>query len=80
MVVDMSTRSTVELKAQILRLPAVLRRTGIGRTTLWDLIRKQKFPTPIKLGSKSIGFVESEVDEWIVAKIEERNSASRRQS
>jgi prophage regulatory protein len=31
------------------------------------------FPKPVKLGARAVAWVESEVEEWILARIEERD-------
>ena len=51
--------------AKILRIPVVLDRIGIGRSTLYELLAKGDFPASIPLGARSVGFLESEIDEWI---------------
>lgn len=55
----------------ILRLPETIKRTGLSRSSIYLSIKKGIFPKPIKLGQRSIGFIESEVDEWIENKIDE---------
>lgn len=48
-----------------IRLPEVLKRTGISRATVYRLINKKAFPLPVKISEKSIAFVESEINDWI---------------
>ena len=55
---------------RILRRPEVEARFGIPTSTLYDAIRAGTFPRPIKLGSRSIGFLENEVDAWLESRIE----------
>ncbi|MBA4711158.1 MULTISPECIES: AlpA family transcriptional regulator [Citrobacter] len=55
----------------LLRMPEIMRRTGYGKAWIYRLISQGKFPRPIKIGSRSIAFVESEVDDWINQRIEE---------
>ncbi|HDW2027894.1 TPA: AlpA family phage regulatory protein [Enterobacter ludwigii] len=45
---------------------------NIGANPAWiyRLINEGLFPQPIKIGSRAIAFVESEVDEWIASAIE----------
>jgi prophage regulatory protein len=51
---------------RILRIDEVLERTGLSRSTLWRLEKKQgDFPSRRKLGSGSVGWIEEEIDEWI---------------
>lgn len=56
---------------RILRLKHVLERTGTSRSWVYEAIRKGSFPKPIRLGSRSVGWVESEVNAYIQACITE---------
>lgn len=49
----------------MLRQPEVLRRTGLSRTSIWRRVREGDFPAPHQLGPNSIGWPESEIDEWL---------------
>jgi prophage regulatory protein len=51
----------------ILRLPAVRERTGLSRSSIYLKISEGKFPRPLSLGARAIGFLASEVDEWIAS-------------
>ncbi|MEI7306198.1 helix-turn-helix transcriptional regulator [Pectobacterium atrosepticum] len=50
---------------KLIRLPEVIRRTGFGKTWIYELIKAGRFPAQIKTGMRAIAFIESEVDEWI---------------
>ncbi|EPS4528028.1 helix-turn-helix transcriptional regulator [Citrobacter koseri] len=58
-------------KVKILRLSAVIEKTGIARSTIYDWINSKSprydptFPKQRRLGQKSVGWVESELDEWL---------------
>lgn len=56
----------------ILKTKDVLKKTTIGRTTLHRKVKEGSFPAPIVLGPHSVGWVESEVDEWISKRMESR--------
>ena len=58
---------------KILRLREVISRTGIARSTIYTKIAEGKFPRPIQLGSRSVGWLETEIDQWLSQRI----SASR---
>ena len=47
---------------RILKLKEVLNRTGLGKTSLYALIKNADFPKQIPLGSRSVGWLENEVD------------------
>lgn len=53
---------------RILRLGEVLSRTGLGRTTLYELIKVALFPAAVAITGKAVGWLEHEVDEWIVTR------------
>lgn len=61
----------VYMKQSLIRMSETMRRTGYGKAWIYRLISQNKFPKPIKIGSRSIAFVESEVDEWINQRIAE---------
>lgn len=54
---------------RILRLKNVLDKTGDSRSGLYLKISKNIFPKPIKLSSRSVGWLESEVNDWIDQRI-----------
>ena len=55
---------------KILRLPIVLDRTGLSRSTVYQRVTEGKFPRPVSLGASAVGWIETEVEEWIACQIE----------
>jgi prophage regulatory protein len=55
---------------KILRLPIVLDRTGLSRSTVYQRVTEGKFPQPVSLGARAVGWIETEVEEWIARQIE----------
>ena len=53
----------------ILRLPEVKSRTGLPRSTIYLRISQGTFPLPISLGARSVGWIASEIEEWISHRI-----------
>lgn len=50
----------------ILRLPEVIARTGLARSTIYLKISENTFPSPISLGGKrAVGWIEEEIQSWI---------------
>ena len=64
---------------KILRLPAVLSRTGLGRSTVYLYISEGRFPKPISLGPRAVGWLEAEIDEWLEQQIQASRAADERQ-
>lgn len=48
----------------LLRLPAVIRRTGLSRSTIYRLMSEKQFPRPVKLSERAIGWRGSDIDLW----------------
>jgi len=55
---------------RLIRRPEVEKRTGLPRTSLYDKIRNKEFPAPVSLGASSVAWIESEVNDWIQARID----------
>ena len=54
----------------ILRMPAVLAMTGISRSRIYVYMSRETdpFPRPIRLGPNSVGWLKSEVQEWLASR------------
>lgn len=57
--------ATSESPTCFLRLPQVKARTGLSRSSLYAKISRGEFPPPVNLGARAVGWLESEIDEWI---------------
>lgn len=60
---------------RIIRQPEVSNSTGLARSTIYKYIAEGAFPKPVPLGGQSVGWVEQEVQEWILARIQARDLA-----
>lgn len=56
--------------SRLLRLRHVMERTGLSRSTIYDLIKKEKFPRSIALTERCVGWVEDDVHDWVVQRLE----------
>jgi prophage regulatory protein len=61
---------------RVLRLPQVCAATGLGRSFIYQLQAQNRFPKRIKIGVRAVGWLESEVQQWLT----ERIAQSRRES
>ena len=64
-VIERKTRGQV----RFLRLPEVMARTGLSRSTICVRLDQGRFPRPVSLGGRAVGWIEAEVDEWIRERI-----------
>ena len=60
-------------KTSILRRKKVEHRTGLSRSTIYLQIQKGLFPKPINLGPRAVGWIENEIDDWLMDQIEKRD-------
>ncbi|EGY6543077.1 AlpA family transcriptional regulator [Escherichia coli] len=59
------------MSQSFIRLSEVQRRTGYSKAWIYRLIKERRFPQSVKIGSRSIAFIESEIEEWINQRIAE---------
>ncbi|HEH9590685.1 TPA: helix-turn-helix transcriptional regulator [Pseudomonas aeruginosa] len=68
---------------RIIRLKEVIDSTGLARSTIYKYIGDGIFPKPVNLApsgtdmpnTRGVGWIEVEVHDWILARIEERDLA-----
>jgi prophage regulatory protein len=56
-------------------MEAVLDRTGLSRSSLYDLVAKGDFRRPVKIIGNVNGWPSDEVDSWIAARLADREAA-----
>ena len=49
----------------ILRLPQVKSKTGLSRSTIYSRIAEGSFPKQVNLGGRAVGWLSSDVKNWI---------------
>jgi prophage regulatory protein len=50
---------------RVLRLRDVIGRTGLSRSTIWRLERRNLFPSRIQLSENAVGWPEADVTSWL---------------
>ena len=53
---------------RVLRLKEVQHRTGVGRSTIYRWMDEGKFPKPVRLGARSVAWIEHEIDQWLMSR------------
>lgn len=59
------TSISVGQSNRILRVHDVMAVTGLRRTSLYEMVRQNRFPCPVQLGARAIGWREADVATWI---------------
>lgn len=52
----------------VLRLPEVIKRTGLARSTIYDQMEKGTFPRPIRIGERAVAWRDSDIEDWIASR------------
>jgi len=60
---------------RIVRLKEVIDSTGLARSTIYKYIGKNIFPKRVSLGDRCVGWLLSDIEDWILAKVEARDLA-----
>ena len=60
---------TMDAQPILLRLPMVMRITGLARSTIYKLISQNQFPVPIKLSKRAVAWLQSEIDGWVSSRV-----------
>lgn len=62
-------------RERFMRLPEVINTCGLSRSTIYDLISRERFPSQVSLGGKNVAWLASEIDSWMQARIAARPQA-----
>ena len=68
----MSLSTTASTQRRILRRPEVEAKTGFKRAHIYNLIKQGRFPKPMRLGVRAVGWDSAEIEEWIDERLNER--------
>jgi len=60
----------------LLRLPAVLAAVGMSRPSVYRMMKSGRFPQQIKLGTAAVGWLRSEVEQWIAGRVAQRGTST----
>ena len=48
----------------LLKLPAVMRETALGRSTIYAAVKAGTFPAPLRVGRRRVAWSEEEISKW----------------
>ena len=72
----LKTSQEAQIEIQFLRLPEVKAVTGLGKTSIYELIRDKSFPVPVRLGARAVAWVRSEVTQWALERVHASRSVA----
>ena len=56
------------ITSTVITMKQVQKLTGLSRSTLWRLVSDGHFPAKVRLSNGRVGWIESEVLQWIVSR------------
>jgi prophage regulatory protein len=68
-------KDAIKPRLVVTKLPAVLTQTGLSSSTIYRKVKDGSFPSPIKTGEAAAGWLQHEDDEWLEARMSERDEA-----
>ena len=48
----------------LLRLPAVMKLTGLGRSTIYRMVAERRFPCPVRITNRAVAWRRADLDHW----------------
>jgi prophage regulatory protein len=60
---------------KLLRLPEVMELVRLGKSTIYEMVKQQRFPAPIKQGGGNF-WIDTEIDAYIQRLISERSAGT----
>ncbi len=61
------------MSMKLIRITAVMERTGLAKSTIYKYMKKGIFPKTIKCGTRFAAWEESEIEAWIQNAIDRRD-------
>ncbi len=59
-------KSAANKPLSILRRKQVESCTGLSRSTIYERVKAGTFPAPVHLGPQSVGWIEAEIEEFLI--------------
>jgi prophage regulatory protein len=63
-----------QLADTVYRLPEVMRRVALSRSSIYAMVAAGSFPAPVPIGTRARGWLSSEISSWLSQRIEARST------
>ncbi len=61
---------------RILRIREVCKTVGLGRSSVYDRVRRGEFPRPVRLGERAVGWRSADIERWLDGLSEQSETCS----
>lgn len=58
----------------IYRLKTVISIIGLSRSFVYSSIKSGGFPPPVKIGRRAVGWLKSDIDQWLITISQQKNT------
>lgn len=55
-------------RSDVIRLPDVMRRVCLSKSTIYKTIHAGTFPAPVHLGKRAVAWRQADIDNWIATR------------
>lgn len=62
---------------KFLRLPEVKEKTGLSKSAIYKKIKEGEFPVSVPIGSRTVAWLESDINEWLEWRVQVRDRAAK---
>ncbi|TWD37952.1 AlpA family transcriptional regulator [Vibrio crassostreae] len=62
---------------RFLRLKDVMEKTGLSKSAIYSKIKAREFPASVPIGSRTVAWLESDINEWLEWRVQVRDRAAR---
>lgn len=60
-----------------MRLPEVKEKTGLSKSAIYKKIKEGEFPVSVPIGSRTVAWLESDINEWVEWRVQVRDSVAK---
>lgn len=60
----LTSNDSSDQPSPFLRLPAVMKLTGLGRSTIYRMVAECRFPCPVRIASRAVAWRRADLDRW----------------
>ncbi len=53
------------MPTRIIRRPEVETKTGLSRSSIYQMMAEERFPKTVRIGKRAVGWRESDISEWL---------------
>ena len=64
--------------SKFLRLASVIDQTGLSKSSIYSQIQERTFPAQIHIGTRAVAWLESDIEEWMLSRVEARSAADKK--